>query len=59
MGVTKNIICFKSIFESERVNHSVINKNPIAITRIKMRRAFCKYSIPNIQATKIRAAGNL
>ena len=57
--VTKNIICLKSIFESESINHSLISSNPTAKIMLKIRIIFCKYRIPNKHIAKINAAGNL
>ena len=57
--VTKNIICLKSIFESESSSHSLISSNPTAKIMLKIRIIFCKYRIPNKHIAKINAAGNL
>jgi len=59
MSVTKNIISFRSILESESANHSFAKRNPVAISRIKIIRVFCKYRMPKRKVTKINAAGNL
>ena len=59
MSMIKNIICFRSILESESANHSFDKRNPAATTKIKIIRVFCKYKIPKIKITKINAAGNL
>ena len=53
------MICFKSIFVSDSNSHSLINRNPVATKRPKIRKIFCKYRTPNIQMTKVNAAGNL
>ena len=57
--VTKNIICFKSIFDWDSKNHSLINRNPTAIRMVKIRKIFCKYRMTKIHPTKSNAAGNL
>ena len=57
--VTKNIICFKSIFDSDSKNHSLINRNPTAMRMVKIRKIFCKYRMTKIHPTKSNAAGNL
>jgi len=59
VSVIKNIICFRSILESESANHSFAKRNPITASRIKIKSVFCKYKIPKTKVAKINAAGNL
>ena len=34
------MICFKSIFNSDSISHSLINRNPATIIRVKIRKIF-------------------